>query len=181
MNVRDPQLAQQALAIALSPEIPPQAAERLRLVGAAANYQPQLSWQTLTKNVNKLMAPMSSFAPLILAQYIPEGYWNAAPRPELASVGSKRASPELAPELSRGMEAAQLSVAQKKHSSPRRIPMLPPPVNGFVPATSSAGHYFRTTRDSTSSNLLRSASPSRPSSCVGRADKFLAQTLAGVE
>jgi aminopeptidase N len=114
MNVRDPKLAQAALAIALSSEIPPQDAQlRIRLVITAANYHPELSWQTFTKNVDTLMAPMSSFAPIIMAQYVPQGYWNAVPLPELESWVKARIPAEMAPELSRGMEAAQISVDQK--------------------------------------------------------------------
>jgi aminopeptidase N len=114
MNVRDPTLAQEALDIALSSEIPQQAAAlRLRLVRTAANYAPQRSWQTFTHNVNVLMGPMSGFGPLMLAQNIPQTYWNAVPLPELETWVKAHIPAELAPELSRGMEAARFSVAQQ--------------------------------------------------------------------
>jgi aminopeptidase N len=114
MSVRDPKLAQEALTIALSPEIPAQAeAMRARLVIKAADYHPQLSWETFTKNVDRLMAPMSTFGPLVLAQYVPQAYWDALPLPDLESWVKARVPAELAPELSRGMEGAQFSADQK--------------------------------------------------------------------
>jgi aminopeptidase N len=115
MKVRDPKLVGQALSIALSSEIPPQTASvRLRLIRAAAEYQPALAWQAFTKNVDFLMAPFSNFAPLIIAQYVPEWYWDAAPVSELESWVKARVPAELAPEVSRGIEGAQLSQAQKE-------------------------------------------------------------------
>ncbi len=115
MNVRDPQLTTQALAIALSPEIPAQAeAMRVRLVFDTANYQPQIAWQSFTKNADRLLAPMSSYGPLVLAQYVPEGFWNAVPLPQLESWIKARIPAELAPELSRGMEAATIRSDQKR-------------------------------------------------------------------
>jgi aminopeptidase N len=114
MSVRDPKLAEQALAIALSPELPAQAeSRRVRLVIATANYHPQLSWQTFTRNVDRLMAPLSSFAPIVLAQYVPQAYWDALPLPDLENWVKARVPAEMAPELSRGMEAAQFSAAEK--------------------------------------------------------------------
>jgi hypothetical protein len=119
MNVRDPKLAQQGLAIALSPEIPKQADRmRIRLVLDVAEYRPRLSWQAFTKNEARLMAPMSTFGPLFLAQYIPQSYWNAVPLPVLERWIKARIPAELAPELSRGMEGALLSVDKKTALTP---------------------------------------------------------------
>ncbi len=119
VGVRDPKLSAQALAIALSPEIPAQAAMlRVELVGRAGDYAPQLSWQTFTKNVDMLMAPMSNFAPIVLAQYIPAGYWDAVPLPELEAWIKAHIPAEMAPELSRGMESARFSVTQKEQLVP---------------------------------------------------------------
>jgi hypothetical protein len=65
MDVRDPQAAQ----IALSPELPPQAARwRLRLVVRLARQHHELSWSTFTDNVEMLLSPNPKYRPLITAQ-----------------------------------------------------------------------------------------------------------------
>jgi hypothetical protein len=57
MRVRDPILAQQALDIALSQEIPPQAdAIRLRLILDASEQNPALAWATFRDHVDQVMA-----------------------------------------------------------------------------------------------------------------------------
>ncbi|MFN2459762.1 MAG: M1 family metallopeptidase, partial [Candidatus Velthaea sp.] len=114
MNVRDPQLAQQAAAIALGPEIPQQAAAlRVRLIAGLGNYQPQLSWNTFKAHADTLLAPLGTFAPIFLAEFIPAGAWNAAPLDEIEAFVKSKIPAEMAPNLARGMESARFSLKQK--------------------------------------------------------------------
>ncbi|MRX09745.1 M1 family peptidase [Pseudoduganella sp. FT25W] len=80
MRVRDPQLAAQAAAIALSPEIPAQAEVlRLGLVFGLNDANPQLSWQTFTTNVDRLTASNPGNRPNVLAKSTPGVYWSSVP------------------------------------------------------------------------------------------------------
>ena len=84
MDVRDRQLAEQAAQIALSPELPPQAARwRLRLVVRLAGQHPELSWKTFTDNVDTLLSPNPKYRPLITAQYVPVYFWDSVPLEQL--------------------------------------------------------------------------------------------------
>ena len=115
MLVRDPGLADQAVQIALSNEIPAQAASlRLRLIGALTDYHPSLGWKTFTAHNDTLMKPFSTFAPQIMAQSIPQGFWNAIPLDELEAWIKAHVPAEMAPEIARGMDAARFQVALKK-------------------------------------------------------------------
>jgi aminopeptidase N len=80
MRVRDPQLAAQAAAIALSPEIPPQAdVLRLGLVLALAGEHPQLAWTTFTGQLDRLTAANPGNRPNVLAKTAPETFWAGVP------------------------------------------------------------------------------------------------------
>lgn len=108
MRVRDPILAQQALEIALSPEIPPQADSiRLQLIFRAADQNPTLAWVAFRDHVDQVMAAHPQYRPLLLAQYVPEALWNALPLDDLEAWLKVRVPPEMAPNLSRGMQAAR--------------------------------------------------------------------------
>jgi len=114
-NVRDPQLATETAKLALSPAIPPQAApERLQLIGQLADYNPQLSWQTLSQNIKLLVAPFGPMeGPQIIAQYVAPGYWNAVPLDVLEAWVKAHTPPDLAPMVARGMESARFRAAVK--------------------------------------------------------------------
>lgn len=114
MSVRDPVLAQQALAIALSPEIPPQAdAIRLQLVLGTAGRNPALAWMAFRDHVDQLMAAHPQYRPLLLAQYVPEALWNAVALDELEAWLKIRVPPEMASNLSRGMQAARFKLRKR--------------------------------------------------------------------
>jgi aminopeptidase N len=114
MKVRDPQLARQSAQLAVSPEIPPQAgAMRLRLVAGLAAENPQVAWVTLQGNVEMLMAPQGRYAPLILAQYSPEIFWDAAPLEQVEGWVKAHVPAQMADNIARGMESARVKVAEK--------------------------------------------------------------------
>jgi aminopeptidase N len=114
MQVRDPQLAAKAAGIALSPEIPPQAAAlRVELVGALNDANPQLSWDTFTGHFEVLVAPYANLAPFMVAQYLPEYYWNTVPLDRLESWIKAHVPAEMSPNIARGMETARFKLSEK--------------------------------------------------------------------
>jgi aminopeptidase N len=115
MNVRDPQLAQQAVAIALSPEIPPQAdALRFSLVAKMAEEHPDLSWKTFSENTDRLLKPMATVAPLVIAQYVPQFYWNAVPADQLEAWVKAHVPAGMSDNVARGMESARFRLSEKQ-------------------------------------------------------------------
>jgi aminopeptidase N len=114
MDVRDPQLAAQAAQIALSPELPPQAARwRLRLVVRLAGQHHDLSWTTFTNNVEPLLSPNPKYRPLITAQYVPVYFWDSVPPHELESWVRAHVPEQMAPNVERGMETARFKLSEK--------------------------------------------------------------------
>jgi aminopeptidase N len=115
MLMRDPKLAEQAVPIALSDEIPAQAASlRVWLIAALSEWHPLSGWNTFTAHSDMLMKPFSTFAPQMMARYVPLGYWNAMPLDQIEAWVKAHVPAEMAPELARGMEAARFQVALKK-------------------------------------------------------------------
>jgi aminopeptidase N len=115
MQVRDPSLAARAAKIALSSEIPPQAdAERIWLVARLVDDNPQLAWSTLTENVDRLMLPQGRYAPLTVAQDIPDIYWSAVPLDQLEHWVRAHVPAEMADSVARGMEDAHFQFDEKK-------------------------------------------------------------------
>ena len=114
-SVRDPQLARQAVDIALSsPEILPQAAVlRVEMVLIMSLEHPELSWKVFSENSDRLLKPVSMLAPLIISQYAPEQYWNALPADQLETWAKAHVPAEMADNVARGMEAARFKVAEK--------------------------------------------------------------------
>jgi aminopeptidase N len=114
MTVRDPALAEQAAKIALSTEVPPQAARmQLQLVAQLEGENPKLAWSTFTENVDALMLPQAGFAPLIVAQFMPQIFWNAVPLDQLETWVKAHVPAEMSDEVGRGMETARFKAAEK--------------------------------------------------------------------
>lgn len=114
MDVRDPQLAAQAAQIALSPELPPQAARwRVRLVVHLASQHHELSWKTFTDNVDMLLSPNPKYRPLITAQYVPVYFWDSVPLDQLESWVRAQVPEQMSPNVARGMETARFKLSEK--------------------------------------------------------------------
>jgi len=114
MAVRDPVLAQQAAEIALSAEIPPQADSlRLQLLRRLADRHQRLSWQVFIANSERVLKPFAANAPLFVAQYIPEAYWNEMPLAEVEAWVRAHVPAEMGPNVDRGMESARFRLAEK--------------------------------------------------------------------
>jgi len=115
MQVRDPQLAAQAAQIALSAELPPQAARwRLRLVVRLAEQHQALSWATFTANAELLLSPNPKYRPLITAQYVPAYFWDSAPLPQIEDWVRSHVPEQMAPNVVRGMETARFKLSEKQ-------------------------------------------------------------------
>ncbi|HEV2286739.1 MAG TPA: M1 family metallopeptidase [Steroidobacteraceae bacterium] len=121
MRVGDAGLAVRAARIALSAEIPPQdELLRLRLVGQLIDRHAALAWATLRGNADRLLAPFPKYAPLIVAEQVPEVYWEGAPPQELESWVRARLPAEMAPNIARGME----SLNEQRTEQAALVPVL---------------------------------------------------------
>jgi aminopeptidase N len=119
MRVADPQLAERAAVIALSPEIPPQSANRrINLVFALADRHPVLAWTTFRENADALLATNPKYAPLITAEAVPETFWDAGGLDQLEAWVRSRVPAEMSVNVARGMEAARVRLAQKTQLVP---------------------------------------------------------------
>ena len=115
VNVRDPQLAAQVVQIALSSELPPQAVQlRVRMVFGLAGYHHELAWSTFSANVDSLLAPFPSFAPLMVAQYVPAGFWDSVPLDQLEPWVRSHVPAEMSDNVDRGMETARFKLSEKR-------------------------------------------------------------------
>ncbi|HEY4039483.1 MAG TPA: M1 family metallopeptidase [Burkholderiaceae bacterium] len=114
MQVADAQLAAQAANLALSEEVPPQAASvRLQLMVSLNDANPQLAWTTFNRNVDPVMAPHGQYRALILAQYVPQIFWNSVAPGELETWIKTQVPADMAPVIARGMEEARFQLAEK--------------------------------------------------------------------
>jgi aminopeptidase N len=114
MLVRDPHLAEQAAAIALSKEIPSDDVQlRLSLIATLVEWHPQLAWMTFSTHANELLAGFGSLAPLMLAQYVPQWFWNSLSPVELDRWVRQRVPAQLAPAIARGMQNVLFKRSQK--------------------------------------------------------------------
>jgi aminopeptidase N len=114
MHVRDPALAEKAAQIALSDEIPPQAADlHVQLVATLSEENPALSWKIFSNNTESLLAPVPMMAPMIIAQYAPAFYWDAVDIDTLESWAKAHVPAEMGPNIARGMESARFRNEEK--------------------------------------------------------------------
>ena len=115
MGVRDPGLARQAAAIAVSQEIPAQAETlRLRMLALLSYRYPQLSWETFKTNLDAVLAPFGQYRPMITAQVVPEIYWNALAQDQLEAWIRAQVPQGLESTVDRGMEAARFREAERQ-------------------------------------------------------------------
>jgi aminopeptidase N len=114
MSVRDPELAQRAAQIALSPEIPAQAdALRLQLIVELADEHQELSWKIFRDNSERLLQPFAANAPMIIAEYLPEGYWSGIPAADIETWVRAHVPQEMGAAVAQGMETVHFRVAEK--------------------------------------------------------------------
>jgi len=113
-NVTDPKLAERVAKIALSSDIPPQAESlRLGLVASLAREHQRLSWKTFTDNTEQLTRASTTFAPIMIAQYLPQVYWSGVPLTEVESFARSHVPKEMSDVVDRGMESARFRLREK--------------------------------------------------------------------
>jgi aminopeptidase N len=113
--VRDPTLAAQVLQIAVSNELPPQAATiGMQLVFRLAARFHQASWEAFTANREKLLKPLPSMTTLILGEDVPEIYWDSVPLEQLERWIKANVPAEAADTVERGMQTARFRRSQKQ-------------------------------------------------------------------
>jgi aminopeptidase N len=116
MLVSDDDLAKRAAEIALSDEVPPQdAANRVQFIFELADFHPAMAWALFKAHADEILKPFGPLeGPVALAQYTPDGFWNAAPLDEIEAWIKSKIQPPYYPLLQRGMERARFHVAQQK-------------------------------------------------------------------
>jgi aminopeptidase N len=113
-SVSDPKLAARVAKIALSTDIPPQAeAVRLGLIASLSNQHQRLSWQTFTGNVEVLTKTQPTFAPMIIAQSVPQVYWSGIPLDEVETFVRSHVPKEMSDVVDRGLESARYQLTRK--------------------------------------------------------------------
>jgi aminopeptidase N len=118
-NVRDPKLAAAAAQFALSSEIPPQEITlRMHMIQTLRDEHPQLAWTLFAANEQKLLSPFGNLEPLILAQYVPQTFWNSLPLDQLKSWVVARVPKEMAANVEKGMEGAKFKADTKRELVP---------------------------------------------------------------
>jgi aminopeptidase N len=111
----DPKLAEQAAAIALSPELPPQALQlRLEMIGTLRREHPELGWSTFSAHADMLLSPMGNLAPLALAEFVPQYFWNSLPPDQMEAWIRARVPAEMNDYIEKGMEGARFQYSQKQ-------------------------------------------------------------------
>jgi aminopeptidase N len=114
-SVRDPALAAQVLQIAVSDQLPPQAATvGLHLVFSLAARFHQASWETFTAHWQKLLKALPTMSTLILGEYLPEIYWDSVPLDQLQAWIQGNVPAEAADTVERGMQTARFKRSQKQ-------------------------------------------------------------------
>jgi aminopeptidase N len=113
--VRDPKLAAEAAGIALSPELPPQAIQlRLGMIGTLRQGHPQLGWSTFSGHAEMLMSPFGNMAPLFLAEFVPQIFWNSLPPDKMEAWIRAHVPAEMNDYIEKGMESARFQYSLKQ-------------------------------------------------------------------
>jgi hypothetical protein len=64
--------------------------------------------------VDSLMSPFPSFAPLLIAQYIPKIYWDSVPLDQLEAWVRAHVPAEMSANVQRGMESARFKFSEQQ-------------------------------------------------------------------
>jgi aminopeptidase N len=109
MRVRDPELAQRALQIAISSEVPPQQRNAAYgYVAVVSEWNPKLAWAFFQAHNAELTGRMSAFEKTLgLGNGVPEIFWDAAPPDELAAWLTANLPAGAAPYIAKGIAQAR--------------------------------------------------------------------------
>jgi aminopeptidase N len=118
-TVRDPKLGSEAATIALSNELPPQAIQlRLGMIGTLRQEHPQLGWDTFSGHSEMLMSPFGNMAPLFVAEFVPQFFWNSLPPDKMETWIRAHVPAEMNDYVEKGMESARFQYSQKQQLVP---------------------------------------------------------------
>jgi len=132
MTVSDPKLAEQALQIAISPDVPPQQRSfRTRYVGAVAARHPKLAWAFYKAHTQELTAGFSMFEKMLgLSNSVPATYWDGTTPDELEAWLRSNLPPKANDYIVKGMTRARVDAAIRAHLATAATAFLaanPPP------------------------------------------------------
>jgi aminopeptidase N len=113
MTVHDPKLAEQALQIAVSAEVPPQQRSlRSRYVGAVANRNPKLAWAFFKAHSDQLTAGFSVFEKMLsLSNSVPTTYWDGTTPDDIEAWLRSNLPPKANEYIVKGMTRARTDAA----------------------------------------------------------------------
>jgi aminopeptidase N len=109
VRVRDPKLAERALAIAISNEVPPQQrSSRFGYVARVADWNPKLAWSFFTAHGAEITGGLSSFEKILsLGNGVPATFWDAASPDEIEAWLKTNLPPNAADYIAKGMANAR--------------------------------------------------------------------------
>jgi aminopeptidase N len=129
MRVRNPQLAERALQIALSNDVPPQQeSSRLRLVMTAADWNPKLAWGVFQTHTDQLTHRLSLFEKILtLANAVPPVFVDATAPEQIEAWLKANLPPNAAPYIAKGMARARTNVAirDRLRTETQKPPLAP--------------------------------------------------------
>ena len=118
-SAKDPKLAHEATDIALSPELPPQAIQlRLQMIGTVRQQHPQLGWATFSGHAEMLLSPFGNLAPLFIAQYVPQLFWDSITPDAMEAWIHARVPAEMNDNVQKGMDGARFRYSRRQQLVP---------------------------------------------------------------
>jgi len=103
--VKNDALAQKALDLSLTDEIPPQISQfRIRMLGEVADGHQQLAWAFFKAHNAELFKTRSTFEKILSFTGFENVFWNAAPVEEIESYTKKNVPPEAYKEVAKATE-----------------------------------------------------------------------------
>jgi len=114
-QVKDPQLAQRVIDLALGDKLPPQANSLPRnLVFGVSGQNPALAWKAFSGHTDQLLASSPMFASMIIAQYSPQIFWSGVPLDEIEKFARSKVPENIGPLVDRGMTTARVQLKRKE-------------------------------------------------------------------
>jgi aminopeptidase N len=127
---KDPKLAQQGMEIALSPEIPPQAANAVPfLIFSNIDWNPALSFAFLKEHGKQVFAAWGGMNMVAIAIFVPPAFADAAPLDQVQAWITSLVPPGSDAYIQRGMASARLQQQLKARIVQQADAALAPPAH----------------------------------------------------
>ena len=84
------------------------------MIGTLRQEHPELGWNTFTGHAEMLMTPFGNMAPLFLAEFVPQFFWNSLPPDKMEAWIRAHVPAEMNDYIEKGMESARFQYSQKQ-------------------------------------------------------------------